>query len=277
MRPNPVLKRLGFDDHARVVIIHADDVGMCQSTLPATADLMAFGLVSSASVMVPCAWFPAAAAYCRANPAVDMGVHTTLTAEWDHYRWGPISTSDPASGLIDAEGYFYRSTPEVQAHGSPEAVRIELNAQIERALAAGIDVTHVDTHMGAVRHPEFGPHYVDAAHSRRLPCLLPREPEFAGPFEEQGLPTIDHMIGMPLDGDKTLDLVKERFAALQPGITHFVIHPACDTPELRAIAPDWSARVADYELFMSEDLRQFVRDQQIHIIGYRALRDLMRR
>lgn len=92
---NPFLARLGYGPDDRVVIIHADDVGMCQASLAAFADMVAFGLVSSGSTMVPCSWFPAAAAFCRANPEVDMGVHVTLTCEWDAYRWGPISFGIP--------------------------------------------------------------------------------------------------------------------------------------------------------------------------------------
>src|SRR5689334_22659121 len=145
MTPNLALRKLGFADGDRVAIIHADDIGMCQASISAFADLSAFGLISCGAVMVPCAWFPAAAR--RAQPDDDMGIHLTLTCEWDAYRWGPISTSDPASGMIDTEGFFYRSTELAQAHGRPDAVARELAAQVERALAAGMRPTHVDTHM----------------------------------------------------------------------------------------------------------------------------------
>lgn len=274
MEPNPVLKQLGYDDNARLVIIHADDIGMCQATLPAYAALSTKGLVSSAAVMVPCAWFPSVAAYCREHPEADMGVHLTLTCEWDVYRWGPISTADPASGLIDSEGYFYRTTADAQEHADAEAAEIEMNAQIDRAVAAGINPTHIDTHMGTVVHPKFAAQYIQAAMTRRVIAFAPRSSEMTGGIT--GMPLVDYYSMMPLEGDKPLDLAKEKLASLQPGITHFIIHPAVDTPELRAIAPDWRARVADYELFMSDDLRQFIADQNIHIIGYKVLRDLFK-
>src|SRR5512137_730397 len=150
MHPNPVLRKLGLADDDRAVIIHTDDIGMCQASLAAFADLVDFGLISSGATMVPCPWFPEVAAYCRAHPSVGLGVHLTLTSEWDSYRWGPISTRDPASGMIDDDGYFYRRSEPVQECADPEAVLVELQAQVERALKAGIDVTHVDTHMGTV-------------------------------------------------------------------------------------------------------------------------------
>jgi predicted glycoside hydrolase/deacetylase ChbG (UPF0249 family) len=119
MNPNPLLKKPGLADDDRLVILHADDVGMCQASLTAFADLVEFGLVSSGATMVPCPWFPAVAAYCREHPGVDLGVHLTLTSEWDTYRWGPLSTRDPASGLLDGEGYFYRCSEGVQEHADP--------------------------------------------------------------------------------------------------------------------------------------------------------------
>jgi len=295
MPPNPILRELGFADDDRLVIIHADDIGMCQTTLPAFADLLDFGLLSSGAVMVPCPWFPQVAATCRQNPQIDLGVHLTLTSEWDSYRWGPISTRDPASGLIDEEGYFYHRSEGVHEHGDPEAVQLELQAQVARALAAGIDVTHVDTHMGAVARIKFIPAYVQLALQHRLPLMILRLDEagwremgldgetaafatqFVRQLEAQGLPLLDRLEMLPLDrpADR-VEQAKDAFDALPPGLTHFAIHPAQDTPELRAITPDWQSRVADYRAFTSRELRDYVRDSCVQVIGYRVLRELMR-
>ncbi len=298
MGPNPVLKKLGFAEDDRLVIIHADDVGMCQASLAAYADLVDSGLVSAASTMVPCPWFPATATFCRerADDKVDMGVHVTLTSEWQGYRWGPISTRDPASGLIDDARYFYATSEDAGKHGDPNAVRHEIEAQVDCALEVGVDVTHVDTHMGAIVHPEFVLAYVQAAFQRHIPPLLVRKDEaglrelgvdaeaallFAGQlqaFEAQGVPLLDDFHEMPLDQpDDRLEQVKEVLAALPSGLTQIMIHPACNTPELRAITPDWRARVADYETFTSKALDAYVRDCGIHVIGWRILRDLMAR
>lgn len=292
---NPALKKLGFSATDRVVIIHADDIGMCQATLAAYADLVEFGLLSSAAVMVPCPWFPQAAAYCRERPGVDMGVHLTLTSEWDGYRWGPMSTIDRFSGLLDREGYFHRLSEDVQAAADSDAVRGEIKAQIQRAQASGIDVTHIDTHMGSAAHRKFLLAYIQLGLQHHVPPLVLRslEPnwmidgmdeatksylmEITPELEEQGVPLIDHIGEMSLkDPTDRIEQAKHAFAALQPGITHFILHPAADTPEIRAIAPDWRCRVADQHAFMSEELRDFIRDQGIQIIGFRALRELMR-
>jgi predicted glycoside hydrolase/deacetylase ChbG (UPF0249 family) len=297
VEPNPVLKKLGFAKDDRVAIIHTDDIGMCQASVDAFADLWEFGLISSGAAMVPCPWFPEAAAFCRAHPSVDMGVHLTLTSEWQTYRWGPISTRDPASGLIDDEGFFYRTSEEAQQHGDPAAIEREIEAQTARALAYGIPISHVDTHMGTVAAPHLIPAYLGLAARLAVPPMMFRLDErgwlamgmdantakmgvqMVAALEEQGVPLLDHLGGLELDRAKTpeerIAYAKESFDALKPGITHFIIHPTRDTPEIRAISSDWPCRVADYEAFRSEELRRHVRDRGIHVIGYRALKDLM--
>src|SRR6476619_1070300 len=160
---NPILERLGYKENDRVVILHADDIGMSQASVDAYADLLKFGIMSSAATMVPCPWFPAAAEYFQReseDPRFDMGVHCTLNSEWSTFRWGPISTRDQASGLMDADGYFYNATAPLQENVDPAAVERELTAQVERALAAGIDITHIDTHMLGTFHSRLMPAYL---------------------------------------------------------------------------------------------------------------------
>ncbi|MBI1280167.1 MAG: ChbG/HpnK family deacetylase [Anaerolineaceae bacterium] len=296
MKPNPVLKKLGLSDTDRVVILHVDDVGMCQSTLSAYEDLLDFGLISSAAVMVPCPWFPQTAEFCRKHPEIDMGVHLTLNSEWDGYRWGPISTRDVASGLIDNEGYFYRRQPPVHANGDSRAANSELKAQIDRALTAGIDPTHIDSHMGTIAHEKFLPGYVNLAQEYQLPPTILFRGDKVGfrarglddtlsnlavelneKLESAGVPLLDHEVGLPLDNPHDrVGQAKRILENLPVGITHFYNHAAQDTPELRAIAPDWESRVADYQAFLSTELRDFISDKGIHVIGNRVLRDLMR-
>lgn len=294
---NPTLKQLGFAPDDRVVIIHADDIGMCQSTLPAIADLFDFGLLSSAATMVPCPWFLEAAAFCRHHPMVDMGVHLTLNCEWNTYRWGPISTRDPASGLLDEQGYFPKSPAVMEQQADPQAAALELNAQLARALQAGMDPTHVDAHMGTAMRPPFLPAYIDAAASQRLPLFLvgsqgiprlqargmgfgiiaPGSIERLNILAEQGVPLFDDLVGLPLnDPVDQVAAGKKIVDSLQPGLTMWLLHPAQDTPELRAMTPDWPSRVANYAACMSSELRDYIRQSSVQVIGYRPLRALVR-
>jgi predicted glycoside hydrolase/deacetylase ChbG (UPF0249 family) len=292
---NPFLKKLGLSEDTRAVIIHTDDIGMCHASVQAFKDLWDFGTITSGAVMVPCPWFPAVARMCQENPEIDMGVHATLNAEWESYRWGPVSTRDPESGLLDADGYFNQWHQAVYHNARPEAVEREVNAQIERALAAGIDVTHVDSHMGTIMNPKFIQSYIQSGASRLLPNMLPRmdaqgmdimalsaeekisyEP-LSQQFEKMGIPMLDGLLGMPLDQPNgQMEIARKLLGNLTVGITHFIFHPSIDTAELRSIAPDWESRVSNYNTFMSDELKKFIEGEDIQLIGYRQIREAMR-
>lgn len=288
MRFNPALRDLGFASDDRVVVVHADDVGMCEATVGAYFDLAADGLTSAGSVMVPCPSFPEVAAGVRdrdGDAGIDLGVHLTLTSEWDGYRWGPIATHDQRSGLLDDDGCFHRS-PQRWTTVDPDAARLEMGAQVDRASAAGIDVTHVDCHMFAMLHADLIEHYIEVGLARGLPVLLTRQPQWVDAlseaaldgWEEQGLPVFDHLREMPHDQPTAQwpDITTSLFDALPAGLTYLVTHPAADTPELRAVAGDWGQRVADYRTFASAEVREHVRRTGVHVIGWRPLRDLLR-
>ncbi len=292
---NPALKKLGFGEEDRVVIIHTDDIGMCQCTLPAYEGLLDIGLISSASAMVPCPWFLETARFCQEHSGVDMGVHLTLNAEWETYRWGPISTRDVRSGMLDEQGYFFANPEETVQRADPIAVAIELRAQLERALAAGIDATHLDSHMGTVMQAPFLQLYIDLALEYRLPLFLLKGTaaslanygvesdqaehwlQLTNELEEQGIPLFDALTMLPLD-DPTdhISRAKSLIDGLQPGLTYMILHPSVDSPEIRACAPDWRSRVANYEAFSNPELRDYVRQSGVQVIGYRLLRDLLR-
>ncbi|MBI5840388.1 MAG: polysaccharide deacetylase family protein [Chloroflexi bacterium] len=296
MQPNPLLKKLGYSSTDRLVIIHTDDIGMCHASTTAFEHLWEFGTISSGAVMTPCPWFPAAAEMCRKNPQMDMGVHATFNSEWETMRWSPVSTRDPESGLIDRDGYFHQWQDAVYENAKEEAVAAELNAQVERALAAGIDVTHIDSHMGTIMNSKFVQSYLQAGMSRLLPNMLPRasaqgfammgvdEEALAAytpilaQLEAQGAPMLDGLFSMPLEHDNDhIGIAKKLLSEAPAGITHFILHPSADTPELRAICPDWRARVANYNAFMNNELKQFIKDSGIQLIGYHAIRDAMRK
>jgi predicted glycoside hydrolase/deacetylase ChbG (UPF0249 family) len=245
--------------------------------------------------MVPCPWFPAAADLQKRVPGADLGAHLTLTSEWQHYRWRPLTSGVTGSTLLDEEGYFPRGDPEIQEKGDPDEVLAELEAQIQRALAFGIDLTHADMHMGAVAHPKFIQCYIQLISKYRLPPLIPRADEEAyrsfgvdaetfqmvqaltGYLDSQGIPMVDFATGLPLDDPRNqLQVAKRMFSELKPGLTHFIIHPSVDTPELRAITPDWQCRVENYRVFLSDELKQHLEREHIKLIGYREVRDAMR-
>jgi chitin disaccharide deacetylase len=270
----------------RFVVLHADDVGMCEATVSAYRELLGSDVPIPASTMVPCGWFPAAAALCRAHPEADMGVHLTLTSEWDAYRWGPISTRDPASGLLDAEGCFPRTVAPVVRGAKCSAVRTELEAQLDRALAAGIDVTHLDCHMAVLFNDTLAPDYVELARKRRLPIFNARWDrrllesigvDSATLEPDPDFPAFDRAWMSPLDrpDEDPFERVRRKIGALPIGLTQLIFHPATDGVELRAIAPDHRARVADLAVLRSDKLAGWLREEGIEAVSYKRLREVV--
>ena len=267
--------RLGLDADQRVVIVNADDLGLSQSANDGVFAALRDGAASSASLMVPCPWSRHAAAEYRGE---DVGVHLTLIAEFDAYRWGPITH---APSLLDGDGGFPRTVADLWDHADLDEVRREARAQIERAVLWGFDLTHLDSHKGAlVARPEFFDVYVDLALEFRLPIRLPAkdDEDRAGfPFRslaaDEGLVFPDHLVMLDGTGD-TLAELESAIAELEPGVTELTLRPATDTPELRAITPQWRDRVDDLTV-ATRHLPALLAGAGVHRIGWRPLQSLV--
>lgn len=288
---NPFLKKMGFKDDDRVLIIHIDDIGFCHAANTAAFKCLDFGVASCGSIIVTAPWFLEAAAMCRDNPHHDVGVHLTLTSEYDTYRWPALSSRDPATGLMDEQGYLWRTAREAVKNIPLIAAEAEMRRQIETALEAGIEVTHVDTHMGTVVHPKFLGSYLKLASEFSVPAFLPNitrerlaqvsDPKLTDAYEQiiervqtDAVPTLDEIITDTLHAEEDkLAFYRELIDNLKPGLTHLLFHPAELGDELQAITPDsceW--RNADYLCFTDPELKQFIDDADLTVIGYRDLK-----
>ncbi|HJR26808.1 MAG TPA: polysaccharide deacetylase family protein [Acidimicrobiales bacterium] len=270
-------ERLGHGPDDRLVILNCDDLGSCHAANVGVYEALRDGLATSASLMVPCPWARDAAASYRGD---DIGVHLTLNCELDRYRWGPITH---APSLLDGDGGFPRTITDVWEHADLDEVRRELRAQVERAILWGFDVSHLDSHMGALQlRPEFFDVYLDLAVEFGLPLRLSGEStqrDIGFPFRrlaaEEGVVFPDRLVVVPGVGSRpAFDKV---LADLRPGVTELYVHPAVDSPELRAATPDWAARVDDLALVTEDEgVRRAFEAAGVEPIGYRPLRDLQR-
>lgn len=290
------LTALGLAPGVRAAVFHADDVGMCHGANRAFAELSAAGGITCGAVMVPCPWFMEAVRAAQADPDLDLGVHLTLTSEWRDYRWGPVSTRDPRSGLVDDQGCFWPRLPVLARHLVPEAAEVEMRAQIEMALASGLDVTHLDTHMGVAFLPDLFEIYLRLGQAYQLPVLLPRSiaeytrvlglddaalgdyPERIAGLEAAGLPVMDHFRmtpGVPTAAAESA--YRELVATLPPGLAFVALHPT-RSGEIEAIVPPKAHfRTDEYRLFGSHAFLNFIDREGIVKVGFRRLREIYRR
>jgi predicted glycoside hydrolase/deacetylase ChbG (UPF0249 family) len=271
-------RRLGFGDDDRVLILNCDDLGSSHAANVGVYESLRDGIATSASLMVPCPWAREAAARYRGE---DVGVHLTLNAEYERYRWGPVTH---APSLLDGDGGFPRTVADLWDHADLDETRRELRAQVERAILWGFDISHLDSHMGSVQlKPEFFDVYLDLAVDFGLPIRLSggsTERTIGFPFRklaaEEGVVFPDHFVMGRDVGSRRV--IERTIHDLRPGVTEILAHPAIDTPEIRALAPDWAGRVDDHDLMVNDhSLRTLLQRAGAHLIGYRELRELQRR
>ena len=268
--------RLGHSDDARLVIISCDDLGSCHGATEGVYQAIRNGVATCASIMVPAPWARYAADQYKGE---DIGVHLTLNAEHPLYRWGPLTH---APTLLSGEGGFPRSVDDLWEHADSTEVLRECRAQIERALAWGIDVSHLAPHLTSITlRPEFFDVYLELAVEFKLPIRLPStiSASAAGfPFRQlaadEGIVFPDHFDHDWRTGSR--ERVLTALASLEPGVTEIHVQPSIDTAEVRAIGEVATGWIDDLALATSDELRNAVTSSGAVLIGYRELRDAMR-
>lgn len=281
---------LGYPKDSKLLIIHADDMGLSHSVNMATIRAFDNKGITSGSIMVPCPWSPEILAYVKNHPAMDVGIHLTLTAEWDLYKWGGITPADQIPSLLDRNNNFPPSVEELgKSAKGPEAEK-ELRAQIDRAIASGIQPTHLDTHMGSVMaKPELLKIYLGLSDAYHLPVLFPRSylswfpPEMARTMESK-IFLLDNlfMLEPGMITGKWIDAYKKGIESLKPGLNEMIVHVAIDNDEMQAISKghdDYGSawRQKDLDLVSSPEFKEMLKANNVILIGWRQIRDLMNR
>lgn len=286
--PEPLAQRLGYPEGTKLLIVHADDIGVAHSVNRASIAALETGLVNSGSIMAPCPWFPEIAAYARSRPQLDLGLHLTLTSEWKHYRWKALAAS--AASLHDDHGFLHSNTADVARHADLGEVEREIRAQVERAHEFGVRPTHLDTHMGSLfASPQLFQIYLRVGRDYGLPVFLPRDAlEARAPGILAQLPPdvllIDHVVmatpEVAADGWEAF--YTQALENMQPGVTEIIIHLAYDDAEMRAVTVDhadfgaaWRQR--DFDFFTSDRFARLLKENAIRLIDWREIGSLIER
>ena len=281
-------ERLGYPRDTKLLIVHADDLGMAHSINSASIKALETGLVSSGSIMIPCSWLPEIAAYARTHPEADLGLHLTLTSEWSLYRWGPVLTKDRVPSLLDSSGYLYPLESEAAAHIDAKEAEAEIRAQIARARALGIQPTHLDSHMGTLyQNKALFDTLLRVARENKLPIRLPRELVASASFLPSLLTPDDIVIDSVVSIDPSVSpegwaqYYSDAIKNLQPGVTEMVVHLAYDDEEMRGVAfahPNWGSewRQRDFQFVTSDAFRKLLQENNVKLITWREVGKLLR-
>jgi predicted glycoside hydrolase/deacetylase ChbG (UPF0249 family) len=283
-------ERLGWPAGKRVVIFHADDIGMCWEANQAAQRGLSQGEYRSAACMVPCPWFNEMAAWCVANPKHDVGLHLALTSEWKYYRWGPVAPRDKVPGLLDPMGYLFRDVMGVVRSAAAEEVATEIRAQLARARKLGMQPSHVDTHMGTLyARPDYTAAYLRMAMEEQIPAMvIEMMPRTIDKFRKQGYPISDSTIKLlagytlpKLDDfhgiveGKTYEEKRERFfdqlRLFQPGLNEIIYHPSVESEGLKRITGSWQQRVWEDRLFTDPVVQRFIKDNEIIVTDWKEV------
>jgi chitin disaccharide deacetylase len=284
-KPN-IAERLGYPANSRLLIIHADDYGMMHTVDTAIQESFENHWITSASILVPCPWFPEVAQWTKAHPDADLGIHLALNADWTSYRWSSVAPASKVPSLLDADGYLPLLTPYVVQHAKMPEVETEVHAQVDKALAAGIHLSHLDTHMGTiVSSPDLFNVYLAAGRSYKLPVLLAHADHpgmnaalaAAGPDAIILDGVLQIMPGVPQS--QWLDTYKKMLAPLPPGTYQLIVHLAHNDPEIQGATfdhPDWGAqwRQNDFDLVRNPQFQKFLKDQGFILISWKDLSKL---
>lgn len=284
-------EKLGWPKGKKVIMLHADDIGMCPEANIAAKDQLTKGHIQSAAVMIPCPNAEEFISWAKEHPNMDVGLHLTLTSEWKKYRWGPVTPNEDVPGLIDPEDKLWRSVPEVVQHASADEVEKEIRAQIEQSLAWGYKPDHIDTHMGTLfGHPSYVKVYMKVAQEYGIPANIIdlSDPAVLAEFRAKGYPMDDSVVKMTeaytlpkLDYfssapkadtyEEKVEHFKRLIKSLKPGLTEIIFHPSVETDNLRSITGSWQQRVWESQIFSDQELINFFEEEGIIFTNWKEI------
>ncbi len=289
--PKNWAEKLGFPAGKKVIILHADDIGMCEEANTAVKPMLTNKYIQSAAIMMPCPKAEEFVQWAKEHPNMDIGLHLTLTSEWKNYRWGPVSDPKEVPGLIDPDGKFWHEVPGVAKHASAEEIEKEIRAQIEKSIALGYRPDHIDTHMGTLyARPDYVKVFYKVAEAYGIPAnaIELSNPETVKKFRAQGYPIDDSVVQLAdqyslpkLDQFTSVPKAKtykekiENFKilikSLNPGLTEIIFHPSIETDHLKSITGSWQQRVWEAKMFSDPDLNKFFKEEGIIFTNWKEI------
>lgn len=284
-----LLKKLGYSENSKLLIIHADDTGLSHSENRATIQALENGMVNSYSIMTPCPWFYNIANFAKINPHFDYGIHLTLTCEWEKYKFGPVLPITEVPSLVDKNGYFHKTRDSFKNNATANEVKKELHAQMEKAISFGLHPTHIDSHMYSIGvRPEFLEIFRNLGKIYNLPVLLNKQLiKFAGLDNESCIIESDLLVD-EIHLGKNTDFKKGKLKNyydsvldnLNAGFNMLLIHPAFDDNEMQSITenhPNFGSewRQIDFDYFTSQESMSKLKKNNIKLVTWKEIKNVI--
>lgn len=283
-------EKLGYPAGKKVLLLHADDIGMCyEANLAAKAYLTA-GHIQSAALMVPCPWYNEMADWYKEHPDYDLGLHLAMNSEWKWYRWGPVAGRAKVPGMCDNEGFLWRSQMETATSAKPEEIEAEIRAQVDRAISKGTRPGHIDTHMGTLYvRLEYTKAYLKVAEEYRIPAMVVEQsPAVLEKFKKQGYPITPQSIALlaayklpKLDDfnsapeaktyDEKVQKFQELVRSLSPGLNEIIFHPSVLSDTLKAITGTWQQRSWEAQMFADPAMKAFFEREGVVFTNWKQI------
>ena len=282
-----IAQRLGYNKNAKLLIIHADDIGVSHSVNQASFNAFKSESISSGSIMVPCPWLLEVAKFSKLNPKYDLGLHLTITSEWENYKWDGISSSNEISSLLNSSNHFYDNTEDVKKNAIASEVKKEIQAQINYAKKIGINPTHLDSHMGALNvRPDIARVYLEVGEENNIPVFLPStiKPLLESlDYDKKNLVIVDKYYMMSDSGvekSEWSNFYNNIINELQPGFNVILVHLGYDNEELQALTinhPDFGStwRESDLRVLESKTFKKLLIKNDIKIIKWRDIKNII--
>ena len=279
-------QQLGYTSSDKLLIIHADDLGLARSVNKASFEALSKEFVNSASVMMPSPFAEEVAAYYLEHPQIDLGLHLTFTAEWTDYKWPGVAPANKIETLLDDEGFLHQKKVTVIKEGINAEIKTELQAQIDYARALGISPTHMDSHEGTLFFdPAFFRTYIEVGHQNQIPVFVPKllAPHFDEHFPLPPQVILVDQMFMALKGTE-LDAMEsyyvEVLSSIKPGLNQLLVHLAFDDEEMKAITKDREAygtkwRAKDYQVVSSRKFQDLLKQNEIKLIQWRDIQAVL--
>ncbi len=282
-------ERLGYEPTARLLIIHADDLGMCHSINTGAFRALQEGNVNSASLMMTGPWLPEAVQFARDHAEGDHGIHLTLNSEWENLRWPALSPQDAVRGLLDPQGYFWKTMRDTAGRASVEEYERELRAQIDRALKLGLRPTHLDTHLGTIfERKDFLETALEIAKEYRIPLMVPDPtpvtlrrwgnrdyltPDFVKRLKASGAPLLAGLYSSTEAGDEAAVLkeYKRILRNLPVGVSQIILHLGEESGELKAMTPSWRIQTSDFAFAMDPEVKSILEEAGVKRVQWKDI------